>query len=62
MGLNRAIYARKHGYKRVPKGAFYHSSWLAGSELLCAGCITVVKAPKSVIFRVGVCLGVWRRL
>jgi len=43
MGLSRAIYARKHGYKRVPKGAFYHSSYLAGSELLCAGCITVVK-------------------
>jgi hypothetical protein len=34
MGLNRAIYARKHGYKRVPKGAFYHSNWLAGSEVL----------------------------
>lgn len=41
MGVDRSIYARRHSLNMAPKGAFYHSCYLSGREVLCTGCITV---------------------
>jgi hypothetical protein len=49
MGLNRNIYARKHSLYSAPRGSFYHSSYLEGREVLCTGCITVVKGKLKYI-------------
>ena len=42
MALNRNIYASIHSNYPAAKGSFYHSCYLEGNEVLCAGCITVV--------------------
>ena len=50
MGLNRNIYATKHWlFRGAPKSAFYHSSYLEGRDVLCAGCITVVDGALTYI-------------
>jgi hypothetical protein len=49
MGLNRNIYARIHSNYDAAKGSFYHSCYLEGREVLCAGCITVVKGELQYI-------------
>jgi len=49
MGLNRNIYATKHWNHPAAKGSFYHSSYLAGREVLCTGCITVVDGTLTYI-------------
>jgi len=50
MGLNRNIYATKHWLIRdAPKSAFYHSSYLEGRDVLCAGAITVVDGTLTYI-------------
>ncbi len=41
MTLNRNLYAFRHSLKAVPGGAFYHSSYTGGSDVLCTGCLTV---------------------
>lgn len=41
MGIDRSLYARKHSLRNAPRGAFYHSSYLSGREVICTGCITV---------------------
>jgi len=42
MTLNRSLYAFRHSLKDQPGGAFYHSSYTGGSDVICTGCLTVV--------------------
>ena len=50
MGHNRHIYASFHANRGgVPKGRFYHSSYLSGGDVLCTGCITVVEGNLTYI-------------
>ncbi len=42
MTLNRNLYAFRHSLKAQPKGAFYHSSYTGGSDVICTGCLTAV--------------------
>ena len=55
MGLDRRIYAHKHSLPGKgttvagPGSNFYHSSYLGGREVLCTGCITVVKGELTYI-------------
>lgn len=49
MGHNRDIYASFHTNRGAPKGSFYHSAYMAGREVLCTGCITVVKGKLTYI-------------
>lgn len=41
MSIKREIYATKHHNVAVEKGRFYHSSYLAGNDVICAGCMKV---------------------
>lgn len=45
MTLNHQLFARKHhvvqSKDRTHKGIFYHSSYVAGNDILCTGCIMV---------------------
>ena len=43
MTLNRDLFAFRHFLKDKPGGAFYHSSYTGGSDVLCTGCMTVEK-------------------
>lgn len=45
MSIRREIYVRKHHVMTGPagmgRGIFYHSSYLAGNDILCSGCLMV---------------------
>ncbi|MCY2935450.1 MAG: hypothetical protein NT172_14940 [Planctomycetota bacterium] len=45
MTLNHQLFAKKHhlvrSKERTNKGIFYHSSYVAGNDILCTGCIMV---------------------
>jgi hypothetical protein len=41
MTLNHQLFARKHRLAAMHDGIFYHSSYVAGNDILCTGCLTV---------------------
>lgn len=49
MGQNRDIYAAFHTCRPIPAGKFFHSAYMAGGEVLCTGCITVVQGRLTYI-------------
>jgi hypothetical protein len=49
MGQNRDIYAHFHSVKPISRGAFFHSAYMAGHKVICAGCITVVQGKLTYI-------------
>lgn len=49
MTLNRNLYAFRHFLKDEFGGAFYHSSYTGGSDVLCTGCLTVEKGILTYI-------------
>lgn len=49
MGYNRDIYANSHKNKGGEQGYFFHSAYMAGREVLCTGCITVVAGKLTYI-------------
>jgi len=41
MTLNHQLFATKHQLVQARSGYFYHSSYIAGNDILCTGCIQV---------------------
>ncbi len=49
MGHDRSIYASAHKLGRGPQGCFYHSAYMEGQKVLCAGAMTVQQGQLTYI-------------